>query len=292
MTLALLFLAAFAIAAKNAPPSEQIPEAKFDAGRLRTGRFDYRIMQNGKQIATFVITIDKQPGGNFRFAAKGLNQEWESIAKSSFAPISAALRIERPENQKTYAMNLNYDGNHVSGSAGTTAKSMTDEAKHAEMKLVSAEISPDTIDQRIDWAAMLASGLETGRKVNFTVYDPATGVSKVMGEISKAEPTRVPAGTFETIRAAYRIEKSKGTETYEVLASKERPRFMVREDFSNGMSTELVKIGDEGGAADNVAEAAEGFESPPAAGKMLPDSVSLAESRGFRELTILSSDHF
>jgi hypothetical protein len=88
---------------------------------------------------------------------------------------------------------------------------------------------------------MLASRLEVGQKLDFTVYDPATGVSKVAGEVSKAEQIRVPAGTFETIRAVYRIEKLKETETYEVLASKETPRFMVREDFSNGMSTELVK---------------------------------------------------
>jgi hypothetical protein len=88
---------------------------------------------------------------------------------------------------------------------------------------------------------MLASRLEVGQKLDFTVYDPATGVSKVAGEVSKAEQIRVPAGTFETIRAVYRIEKSKGTETYEVLASKETPRFMVREYFSTGMSTELVK---------------------------------------------------
>ena len=92
-----------------------------------------------------------------------------------------------------------------------------------------------------DWAAMLASRLEVGQKLDFTVYDPATGVSKVAGEIGKAEQIRVPAGTFETIRAVYRIEKLKETETYEVLASKETPGFMVREDFSNGMSTELVK---------------------------------------------------
>jgi len=45
----------------------------------------------------------------------------------------------------------------------------------------------------------------------------------------------------EPLIAVYRIEKSKGTETYEVLASKETPRFIVREDFSTGMSTELVK---------------------------------------------------
>jgi hypothetical protein len=78
--------------------------------------------------------------------------------------------------------------------------------------------------------------------LNFTVYDPGTGVSEVAGEVTKAEQIRVPAGTYETIRAVYRIKKSKGTEFYEVLASKEKPRFMVREDFSSGLSTELVAI--------------------------------------------------
>ncbi len=217
-------------------------DAKFDAARLRTGRFDYHIMQNGKQLATFTITIAKKVDGDFRFTAKGLDQEWESIATSSFAPISAALRIERPKDKKTYSMNLKYEGHRVTGSAGTT-----DETKAAEMKPVSADVPAGTVDQRIDWAAMLASRLEIGQKLNFTVYDPATGVSKVTGEISKEEKTRVPAGTFDTIRTIYKIEKSEGTETYEVLASKEMPRFMVREDFSNGMSIELAKISDEGG---------------------------------------------
>jgi hypothetical protein len=84
---------------------------------------------------------------------------------------------------------------------------MTNEAKLAEMKPVSAAVPTGTVDQRIDWAAMLASRLEVGQKLDFTVYDPATGVSKVAGEVSKVEQIRVPAGTFETIRAVYRIEK-------------------------------------------------------------------------------------
>ncbi len=245
-TLTLLFCAAFTVAAQSTlqdADSPQVPDAKFDATRLRTGRFDYRIMQKGKQVAIFVITIDKQPGGHFRFEGKGLNQQWESIAVSSFAPISAALRIERPELKKKYAMNLNYDGNRVTGLAGTTTESMTTEAKRAEMKPVSAEIPAGVVDQRIDWAAVLSSRIEIGRKFDFAVYDPATGISKVAGEIKEAEQTRVPAGTFDTIRVVYRIEKSKGTETYEVLASKETPRFIVREDLANGMSSELVKIG-------------------------------------------------
>ena len=138
-------------------------------------------------------------------------------------------------------MSLLYGRDRVTGSAGTTADNMTNEAKLAEMKPVSAAVPTGTVDQRIDWAAMLASRLEVGQKLDFTVYDPATGVSKVVGEIGKAEQIRVPAGTFETIRAVYRIEKLKETETYEVLASKEMPRFMIREDFSSVMSTELVK---------------------------------------------------
>jgi hypothetical protein len=138
-------------------------------------------------------------------------------------------------------MRLTYSGDRVTGSAGTTADNVTNEAKLAEMKPVGAAVPGGTVDQRIDWAAMLASRLEIGQKLDFTVYDSATGISKVASEVTKAEQVRVPAGTFDAIRAVYRIEKSKGTETYEVLASKETPRFMVREDFSTRMSTELEK---------------------------------------------------
>jgi hypothetical protein len=239
----LLFGAVTAIG-QSTPPDKNPPEmsdAKFDATRLRRGRFEYWIVRDGKQIATFTITVDKQSDGNFRFVAKGFNQEWESVATSSFQPISAALRIERTERKETYSMSLAYGGDRVTGSTGTTADNTTNEAKLAEMKPVSAAVPAGTVDQRIDWAAMLASRLEVGQKLDFTVYDPATGISKVAGEVRKAEQIRLPAGTFETVRAVYRIEKSKGTETYEVLASKETPRFMVREDFSTGISAELVK---------------------------------------------------
>jgi hypothetical protein len=224
--------------------SPQMSDAKFDATRLRTGRFDYRIMQGEKQIATFTIVIDKQSDGSFRFAAKGLNQEWESIANRLFEPISATLRIDRPERKQSYSMKLTYDGIRVNGSAGTTIDNMTNEAKRSEMKPVTADVPGGTVDQRIDWAAMLATQLEIGQQLNFTVYDPSTGVSQVAGEVTKAEQIRVPAGMYETIRAVYRIKKSNGTESYEVLASNEMPRFMVREDFSSGISTELVKMSD------------------------------------------------
>ncbi len=143
------------------------------------------------------ITVDKQSDGNLRFAAKGFNQEWESVASSSFHPISAALRIERRKTKKTYSMSLTYGGDRVSGLAGTTADNVTNEAKLAEMKPVSAAVPAGTIDQRIDWAAMLVSRLEIGQKSDFTVYDPATGISKVASKVTKAEQVHVPAGTFD-----------------------------------------------------------------------------------------------
>jgi hypothetical protein len=124
--------AASAVAAQT-PSSDksspQISDAKFDATRLRTGRFDYRIMQGEKQIATFAITIQKQSDGSFRLSAQGFNQQWESIANRFFEPMSATLRIARPERMQSYSMNLTYDGSRVNGSAGTTSDNMTNEAK-------------------------------------------------------------------------------------------------------------------------------------------------------------------
>jgi hypothetical protein len=44
------------------------------------------------------------------------------------------------------------------------------------------------------------------------------------------------------MRVIYQIEKSKGTKRYEVFASKTEPRMMIREDFPDGTTTELIGI--------------------------------------------------
>jgi hypothetical protein len=103
-------------------------------------------------------------------------------------------------------------------------------------------VPPGTVDQRIDWAAAMARRLEIGDKLAFTVYDPATGVSRVTGEVVRSERIQVPTGTYDTMRVIYQIEKSKGTERYEVFASKTEPRVMIREDFPDGTTSELTGI--------------------------------------------------
>jgi hypothetical protein len=205
-----------------------------DAGRLRIGRFEYRMPKAGIETAKFTVTVERLQSGNFRFTgeASGFNQKWESTATPLFQPVSAMLRMQRRDG-KMYSMNLKYDDGRVTG---------LQEKESSTADRIDDHVPPGTLDQRIDWAAAMARRLDIGDKLAFTVYDPATGVSRVTGEMARAERMQVPTGTYDTMRVIYQIEKSKGTERYEVLASKTEPRVMIREDFPDGTTSELIGI--------------------------------------------------
>lgn len=205
-----------------------------DAGRLRIGRFEYRMPKAGIETAKFTVTVERLQSGNFRFTgeASGFNQKWESTATPLFQPVSAMLRMQRRDG-KMYSMNLKYGDGRVTG---------LQEKESSTADRIDDHVPPGTLDQRIDWAAAMARRLDIGDKLAFTVYDPATGVSRVTGEMARAERMQVPTGTYDTMRVIYQIEKSKGTERYEVLASKTEPRVMIREDFPDGTTSELIGI--------------------------------------------------
>jgi hypothetical protein len=229
------FIAALSLSVAASSLLGSTSEHSFDAARLRTGRFDYRLMKPGKAIVgKFTVTVEKTTNGNFRFLgeAAGFNQKWESVATASFRAVSARLQMQLG-NGTVYSMNLKYDDGHVTG---------TEQKESSPAGDIDNRVPPGTIDQRIDWAAAMSSGLEVGGKFNFTVFDPSTGVSQVTAEIASAGKITVPAGTFDAVRIIYQIDKSKGSERYEVLATKDLPRMMVREDFPNGISSELVDI--------------------------------------------------
>jgi Protein of unknown function (DUF3108) len=220
-----LFMAAGFLFGAGAEPS-------FEATRLRTGRFEYRMMKAGKEMAKFTVTVEKAADGNFRFAgeAVGFNQKWESIATPVFQPVSATLRMQLRDG-KMYSMTLKYADGYVTGS---------EQKESSPANKIDNHVPVRTVDQRIDWAAAMSTALVVGDKFNFTVFDPATGISRVTGEVVGDERIIVPAGTFDTVRIIYQIEKSKGTERYELFATKALPHMMVREDFPNGTSSELV----------------------------------------------------
>jgi hypothetical protein len=93
------------------------PEQSFDATRPRTGRFGYRVMKAGKEIAKFSLTVEKAVKGNFRFRgeATGFDEKWESIATPRFDPVSAMLRMQLRDG-KMYSMSSKYGDGYVTGS--------------------------------------------------------------------------------------------------------------------------------------------------------------------------------
>jgi hypothetical protein len=92
-----VFLGLAAVAFAQEPSSPVPTSPLFDATRLRTGEFHYRIVKEGKEISRALLTIEKQANTNFRFTAEfdGFNQQWLSTATRAFAPVTAVTNGPR-----------------------------------------------------------------------------------------------------------------------------------------------------------------------------------------------------
>ena len=217
----------------------QVAPCDFDATRLRTGSYSFRTLVDGKEVGRSRIQISKSAdSGNYVFSNLVLgsfSQSWEAVASPTFAPVSAKLSFGQGSAARI-AFDLSYQGNRVTGFIA----SQKEPFKRRE---VDEAIADDTVDQRVDWAAVMAfKEYVEGHEFKFHVYDAGTGNSLVSVRIGKSEKTAVPAGSFETVRISYRIDKRSGAETYEVFVTKQAPRFLVKEKFPNGSVTELVEL--------------------------------------------------
>jgi hypothetical protein len=217
----------------------QVARCDFDATRLRTGSYSFRTVVEGKEVGRSRIQISKSAdSGNYIFSnvvIGSFSQSWEAVASPTFAPVSAKLSFGQGSAART-AFDLSYQGNRVTGF-------ITSQKEPFKRREVDEAIADDTVDQRIDWAAVMAfKEYVEGREFKFHVYDAGTGNSLVSVRIGKSEKTVVPAGSFETVRISYRIDKRSGAETYKVWITKQAPRFLVKEKFPNGSVTELMEL--------------------------------------------------
>ena len=215
----------------------QVERCDFDATRLRTGSYSSRTLVDGKEVGRSRIQITKSAdSGNYVFSnvvIGSFSQSWEAVVSPTFAPVLAKLRFGQGSSARS-VFELAYQGTRVTGFIT---------AQKSKRREVNETISDDTIDQRVDWAAVMAlKDYVEGHESKFNVYDPGTGSSLVRVRIGKSEKTAVPAGSFETVRISYRIDKRSGAETYEVFVTKQAPRFLVKEKFPNGSVTELVEL--------------------------------------------------
>ena len=218
---------------------EQVARLDLDATRLQTGSFSFRTLVEGKEVGRSRIQIHRAAdSGNYVFSnpvTGSFSQSWEAVATPRFAPVSAKLSFGQGSGART-AFELSYQGNRVTGF-------MASRKEPSKRREIDENASDDTVDQRIDWAAVMAlKEYVEGKEFQFHVYDPGTGNSVVSGRIGKSETTAVPAGSFETVRVSYRIDKRGRSETYEVFVTKQAPRFLVKEKFPNGSAVELVEL--------------------------------------------------
>jgi hypothetical protein len=222
-----------------ATASGQDARPDLDAGRLQTGSFTFRTLMDGKEVGRSRIQIRRCAGsGNYVFSnlvIGSFSQSWEAVASPTFAPVSAKLSFGEGSAAQT-AFELSYQGNRVTGF-------VIPQKEPSKRREVNEAITDDTVDQRIDWAAVMTlKEYIEGQKFQFRVYDPGTGNSLVSVRIGETQTITVPAGSFETVRVSYRIDKRGHTETYEVFVTKQTPRFMVKEKFPNGSMIELMEL--------------------------------------------------
>jgi Protein of unknown function (DUF3108) len=210
--------------------------SRASAEQLKTGRFQYRTLIHGKNAGTSEISISKSGADRFVFSNRvsgAFAQQWETVATAMFAPVSAKISLgESDKLQPRFELTYR-DGRAIGW--------RMEKATNRKIDL-NVAVLPDTVDQRIDWAAAMSQELVPGHEFSFSVFDPVTQISHVTGRVVGPETVNVPAGTFEAMRIAYSIEKPSGKETYQVLTNAKGARILLKEEFPDGATTELVRF--------------------------------------------------
>lgn len=215
------------------------PGPAFDATRLKTGTFTYQDSLDGKPGSLSGCIVARE-GGNYRFSCDfpAFDQSWNTLATPSMSPVSTELRMRT--RGRHYMMTLQYTGLKVSGDAVTSRSA--DERLPGADRAVQDDITPDTVDQRIDWATVMATDKRPGESFEFRVYDANTALSRVHCEVGDAGMMDAPGGRVRALSFTYAVYKSTGTEIYKVYASAAFPRVMLREDLPGKLVSTLVKM--------------------------------------------------
>lgn len=202
----------------------------FDAQRLRPGRFVYRLAEHGHDFGDATIEIRPLSDGTCRLSlsSRDIGQHWSAVVRRDFTPVEAQLAMTQGESSTL--MSLAYEGSQVGGTllVGGSRRS------------VSARLAGQVIDQRVDWAAMMAAQSPDGVEFGFGVYDAESGVSPLIGRATSAASVAAVMGQRPTLRLEYRILKGPHTEAYVVYTTRSAPRVMLREDMPGGLSATLV----------------------------------------------------
>src|SRR5882724_8624648 len=130
----------------------QVARPDLDATRLRTGSYAFRTLVDGKDVGRSRIQIRRSADSrNYVFSNLVLgsfSQSWEAVASPTFAPVSAKLSFGQGSAART-AFDLSYQDNRVTGFIAPRKEAF-------KKREVDETVAAGTVDQRIDWAAVMA----------------------------------------------------------------------------------------------------------------------------------------
>src|SRR5262249_2893814 len=148
-------------------------------------------MNRGQDAGRARIVIQRIAGSEtYRFSNEitgEFGQCWESVATRLFEAVSAKLSFgQSPCDVPTF--DIAYRGGKVSGFAVSR-----NNGSSPARRTVDATVPSDIVDQRIDWAYVLAADFEHEKKFEFRVYDPGAGISRAVAQVEGIERIQVPA---------------------------------------------------------------------------------------------------
>lgn len=205
-----------------------------DAAALREGKFTYQLSVNNDVIGLATIEVRSTNTGEYRITleSEDVEQHWSSSFKRDFEPVTADLVMSSGDS--LYRLTIAYSKRGATGTDTTKGKATP----------FTATFDERVVDQRVDWAAMMAAVVPDSSKVQFHVFDPSTSTSRLTGTSTDVQPLHSVLGSAPTVRLDYTIEKESHTEKYSVFATKPHPRVMLREEMPGNLVSVLVAVED------------------------------------------------
>ena len=142
-------LLALSITGSSMEQSSSI-DSRANAEHLKIGRFLYRTSMKEKDLGTSEITISKLGPDRFMFTNRvsgAFAQQWKALATATFVPVSAKRTFGEGDKLRP-RFELNYREERAIG--------WRLEKSTANKFEVDVRVLPDTVDQRIDWAAAMS----------------------------------------------------------------------------------------------------------------------------------------
>lgn len=220
------------------PDDTVLAAPELDAGRMRTGEFRYGILFRDDRLGAYTLSVSEREDGTWEVAeaATGASgsQSGTYVFTRTLEPVSAEQ--EGTMGPVSAKLGLRYANGRVTGRGSLPAPpEEPGGTPEVEEIVVDTALAEGTIDENMGLAAVLASPLAPGFRLELPFYDPRRGVGRLTAEVSGQETVEVPAGTYE----AYRVEYSTGEAPLVVYVTVEAPRLLVKQELA-GQPVEIV----------------------------------------------------